>query len=109
MVVSGHHLYKLTALARLEDYNTEDVSEYDSDDWDNNASTAEDGRKYGYAVNYWNPDIQQIRAYMKKGIDDTGEDEAINLSGFGPSRASTTPAIEIGQHPPGLMPGPIPW
>lgn len=109
MVVSGHHLYKLTALARLEDYNIEDVSEYDSDDWDNNASTAEEGRKYGYAVNYWNPDIQQIRAYMKKGIDDTGEDEAINLSGFGPSRASTTPAIEIGQHPPGLMPGPIPW
>lgn len=31
------------------------------------------------------------------------------MHGFGPSRASTTPAIEIGQHPPGLMPGLLPW
>lgn len=31
------------------------------------------------------------------------------LSGFGPSRASTTPAIEIGQHPTGLMPGLLDW
>lgn len=28
---------------------------------------------------------------------------------FGPSRASTTPAIEIGQHVKGLMPGIVPW
>lgn len=31
------------------------------------------------------------------------------LSGFGPSRASTTPAIEIGQHIHGLMPGILSW
>ncbi|MDD4516792.1 hypothetical protein, partial [Massilibacteroides sp.] len=28
---------------------------------------------------------------------------------FGPARASTTPAIEIGQHPRGLKPGKLPW
>lgn len=31
------------------------------------------------------------------------------LSGFAPSRASTTPAIEVGQHIHGLMPGLIDW
>lgn len=31
-----------------------------------------------------------------------------SLSSYGPQRASTTPAIEIGQHPHGLMPGIIP-
>lgn len=35
--------------------------------------------------------------------------EGGQLTGFGPSRASTTPAIEIGQHRPGLMPGIIEW
>lgn len=31
------------------------------------------------------------------------------LTGFGANRASTTPAIEIGQHVPGLMPGIFEW
>ena len=37
------------------------------------------------------------------------ESNSNQLSGFAPSRASTTPAIEIGQHIHGLMPGLIPW
>ncbi len=43
-------------------------------------------------------------------IEQQGEESGcLNLTGFGPSRASTTPAIEIGQHPPGLMPGLLDW
>lgn len=57
-----------------------------------------------YAVDYWSPSIKQIRAYMD--IEDGVKGGPV--SGFGPSRASTTPAIEIGQHPTGLMPGLIP-
>lgn len=34
---------------------------------------------------------------------------ATQLTGFGAARASTTPAIEIGQHVEGLMPGIIEW
>lgn len=58
-----------------------------------------------YKINYWQPTLTDIRRYC--GIED-GQ-ECGPISGFGPSRASTTPAIEIGQHPPGLMPGLIPW
>lgn len=54
-------------------------------------------------INYWNPSVKQVRAYM--GLKD---EKGGPISGFGPSRASTTPAIEIGQHPTGLMPGLIP-
>lgn len=54
-------------------------------------------------INYWNPSVKQVRAYM--GLKD---EKGGPVSGFGPSRASTTPAIEIGQHPTGLMPGLIP-
>lgn len=35
--------------------------------------------------------------------------ETLSISSFGPSRASTTPAIEIGQHIHGLRPGLIDW
>lgn len=42
-------------------------------------------------------------------VDPTDESNSNQLSGFAPSRASTTPAIEIGQHIHGLMPGLIPW
>ena len=50
----------------------------------------------------------------KADTDDmVGQDSSVlksqQLSGFGPSRASTTPAIEIGQHIHGLMPGLIDW
>lgn len=38
-----------------------------------------------------------------------GDEKSSQLTGFGPSRASTTPAIEIGQHIHGLMPGLLPW
>lgn len=41
--------------------------------------------------------------------DDYGDQIYNQRSAFGCSRASTTPAIEIGQHLPGLMPGLIPW
>ena len=47
-------------------------------------------------INYW--DIPTV-------IPTYGE----QLTGFGPNRASTTPAIEIGQHQRGLKPGLVPW
>lgn len=59
-----------------------------------------------YWVDYWKPNLDAIAA--NNGIDTT-PGKTRNLTGFGPSRASTTPAIEIGQHPTGLMPGLLPW
>ena len=58
------------------------------------------------SINYfWNDDI-----VLTKDPDQVDESNNIQiLSGFGPSRASTTPAIEIGQHITGLMPGLITW
>lgn len=50
------------------------------------------------------PDDPNYEAEMEKN-----ESNDHMLSGFGPSRASTTPAIEIGQHLHGLMPGMLPW
>lgn len=58
-----------------------------------------------YWLDYWNPNLQNVRKLMKIGEDAKTK----NLTGFGPSRASTTPAIEIGQHPRGLMPGLLEW
>lgn len=46
--------------------------------------------------------VKDLESYKTRFQDEIG-------SGFSPSRASTTPAIEIGQHPPGLMPGVLPW
>lgn len=58
-----------------------------------------------YYLNYWKPNLMDVRTMLKIGEDAKTK----NLTGFGPSRASTTPAIEIGQHPTGLMPGLLPW
>lgn len=69
-----------------------------------------DGRRYdeymeNMSINYWNPDLDKVRTYA--GISDNQNTK--NITGFGPARASTTPAIEIGQHPTGLMPGLLAW
>lgn len=75
-------------------------------------------KRRNIAIDYWEPNLTKVRAYMKSYYREWCEKDAEgnerisetqNVTGFGPSRASTTPAIEIGQHPPGLMPGPIPW
>lgn len=59
-------------------------------------------------IDYWEPNIELVRrGWESADIDEEGA--AKNLTGFGPSRASTTPAIEIGQHPTGLMPGLLGW
>lgn len=62
-----------------------------------------------YYIDYWHPNIKEIRQGWQ-AIESAGEENGcLNITGFGPSRASTTPAIEIGQHPPGLMPGLLQW
>lgn len=62
-----------------------------------------------YYIDYWHPNLEEIRQGWT-AIEQEGEESGcLNLTGFGPSRASTTPAIEIGQHPPGLMPGLLDW
>lgn len=61
---------------------------------------------HNFGVNYWNPSIDDIRTYLNWT---DGDNKNGPITGFGPSRASTTPAIEIGQHPHGLMPGLIPF
>lgn len=78
---------------------------------DDEGNTAYVRGNYNFSINYWNPSIKEVRAYTKRYAqiwDDSENPKATNVTGFGPSRASTTPAIEIGQHPPGLMPGVLP-
>lgn len=108
---NGHELRRLdtSVMWKLEDMSKDQIQHFkDFEDLDNTIV-----KNRGYSVNYWNPTLEQIRAYMGLGMEEMKERKekgiSINLTGFGPSRASTTPAIEIGQHPPGLMPGLIPW
>lgn len=52
------------------------------------------------------PEGQKILVRAKKIYKEKRENgEPVSISNFGSSRASTTPAIEVGQHPAGLMPG----
>lgn len=52
---------------------------------------------------------KQLKESEKENWDQSNKNNGKQLSGFAPSRASTTPAIEIGQHQKGLMPGLISW
>lgn len=73
-----------------------------------------DETENSYRIDYFN---KSPREYPGKETPETvwedkqwdGQGQTTRLTGFGSSRASTTPAIEIGQHMPGLMPGLIPW
>ena len=69
-------------------YPSTDFPEGDDDNWQ---------------IDYFN---QNDVTWHQKEWNETGSEQ---LTGFGPSRASTTPAIEIGQHRTGLMPGLLPW
>lgn len=75
----------------------------------------EDGREFDSIEEYVNANKVFGPLYRVKADSSTmkGQDTSVlkaqQLSGFGPSRASTTPAIEIGQHLHGLMPGLIDW
>lgn len=76
----------------------------------------EDGNEFDTLENYVNAH-QEVFGPLYRAKADTdnmvGQDSSVlksqQLSGFGPSRASTTPAIEIGQHVHGLMPGLLDW
>lgn len=88
-------------------YVNEDYDPKDPDTWDE--SVFQDLEDYVNANAVFGP---LFRA--KAETDDIkGQNPSVlksqQLSGFGPSRASTTPAIEIGQHLHGLMPGLIDW
>lgn len=57
-----------------------------------------------YWINYWDGDY-----FIDEKLEKNSTVEACQRSTFRYGRASTTPAIEIGQHPDGLMPGILPW
>lgn len=96
----------------------EDLSwyNYELESKDDGASRVQDTSANNWRINYFN-DLRlfERQSVFKQEVDSDGNvtykyDAATgNLSGFGPSRASTTPAIEIGQHPTGLMPGILDW
>lgn len=75
----------------------------------------EEGLEYDNLEDYVNTEKIFGPLYRAKADPEQtqGQDSSVlksqQLSGFGPSRASTTPAIEIGQHLHGLMPGLIDW
>lgn len=58
-----------------------------------------------WRVNYWNNAL--LTYHDTEGDED--QSEKYQRSTFGYGRASTTPAIEIGQHIPGLRPGILGW
>lgn len=59
-------------------------------------------------INYFHIDDAEM-TLIENHENPKGGDASPMYAGFGSSRASTTPAIEIGQHIEGLMPGIIPW
>lgn len=63
--------------------------------------------KYGeeFKINYWDGTLLEYAENTK--VDDS--ELAQQRSTFSAGRASTTPAIEIGQHIDGLVPGILPW
>lgn len=91
-----------------------DTSYEDLNEW-NGEFSGENNYKVDYFSDVWVND--EDGKYYRIADEETQEiikenrDKRITfaLSSFGPSRASTTPAIEIGQHPHGLMPGLIPY
>lgn len=61
-----------------------------------------------YHINYW----KNANLYYKANRAEYAEEQmgkGVNRSTFAYGKAATTPAIEIGQHIPGLMPGIMPW
>lgn len=76
----------------------EQRSSYESDPDNNNGIIPGAGMKIDYFMD-------EEKLLVKQDENE----QAKRLSGFGPSRASTTPAIEIGQHVHGLMPGLLDW
>lgn len=70
-----------------------------------------------YKVNYWknalltykDTDGDITKKENGENVIDNELSEQYQRSTFGYGRASTTPAIEIGQHIPGLRPGILPW
>lgn len=80
------------------------IPEYSGESYE---SMSQSGQNYW--VNYWYPKVDQIRQGWSQISEKGEENGCLNITGFGPCRASTTPAIEIGQHPTGLMPGLLPW
>lgn len=101
-----------TAYDNLEWY----VDHYDMSDPD---TTLPYKTEQNYKIDYFgdpdHPEEMFGKLFKAKADRVNDEDSGLNvlnseqLSGFGPSRASTTPAIEVGQHLHGLMPGLIPW
>lgn len=81
----------------LEDLEYTDLPQYQGPDW------IDSQRDYCYRVNYYDQQQEWVEDQY------TNPEVTTQRSLFGPSRASTTPAIEIGQHVPGLMPGVIDW
>ena len=85
----------------LEGQKYEDLPYYvDIDDPDSYSDTC---MRLDY---FWGNNGEDI--WFQKTPDDEW-DRHEQLTGFGPARASTTPAIEVGQHKHGLMPGLLPW
>lgn len=70
--------------------------------WQDEAGNSE------WHVNYWDNALLAYKATSDKYAEEA-EKVGVNRSTFAYGKAATTPAIEIGQHIPGLMPGILGW
>lgn len=70
--------------------------------WQDEAGNSE------WHVNYWDNALLAYKATSDEYAEEA-EKVGVNRSTFAYGKAATTPAIEIGQHIPGLMPGILGW
>lgn len=112
---SGYNSYGLTKDGKLEDdllRDTPFTGEYEPSggyQLDLIPANLNDTKPKG-RINYWGKTDKNSPEWAKDlDFEESTDGTTKQLSGFGESRASTTPAIEIGQHQHGLMPGLLPW
>lgn len=102
---NGNYPYYLQDDLTGEEYDMstkkkwESLTEYDPTNPDMGYNSGE------LRINYW--DGRLLEYAQGTNVDDSPE--AQQRSTFSAGRASTTPAIEIGQHIDGLIPGILPW
>lgn len=101
--------YRINYFGPMQITNGQYVGE---DYYQRQGSTEWVGDRYNDLADYLNNHENDVFGKLYHSADKKPGQDVLDpgqLSGFGPSRASTTPAIEIGQHVHGLMPGLLDW
>lgn len=94
----------------LPNYETEILDKAIADHVDSDELGWGSGEHHGeYHIDYWNTAKLVYKANDREHFGAEELSQGVNRSTFAYGKAATTPAIEIGQHIPGLMPGILGW